>query len=179
MPKSHLKYIIITAFAVLFTWLIHELAHWALGELLGNKMIMTLNELYPVSGEYLKSWHYMATSAAGPYITIVQACFVFWLLIKKINSDLYPFLFACFMCRFGATILSIRNPNDEARISEYFGFGTFTIPLAVTIFLFYLLWKITKTYTFNIKFNAYNFILISLFISSIVLFDKYFQFRLI
>ena len=72
----------VTLVAVAVTWLVHEFAHWSVGELLGNVMVMTLNTCYPKSGNYLADWHEVAISAAGPLITILQA-FIFYFLLQK------------------------------------------------------------------------------------------------
>jgi hypothetical protein len=47
-------YFFITAAAVVLSFELHELCHYITGELLGNKMVLTLNSGYPVSGYYLK-----------------------------------------------------------------------------------------------------------------------------
>jgi hypothetical protein len=78
-----------------------------------------------------------------------------------------------------ATIISLLNPNDEARISQSLGFGTCTLPLLVTAFLFVLLYKTAARYGFSKKFNGSALLLIMLFSSLIVLSDQFLKLRLI
>ena len=81
--------------------------------------------------------------------------------------------------RLFATIISFRNPNDEARISTAIGIGKFTLPIIMTCILFLLLYKISIKYRFDTKFNLANLGLIILFSSLIILTDMYFNVRLL
>jgi hypothetical protein len=153
--------------------------HFFSGELLGNKMAMTLNSAYPVNGFYLKEWHYAVVSAAGPLFTILQALIFYFLLKRYNNYYLYPCLLIAFFMRFTAMILSFRRSNDEARISTQLGWGMFTLPLIVSIFLFFLVFKISQKYNYTKRFNLLTVLLILFFYSAIILTDKYFHIRLL
>ena len=45
------KYLLACISAVLFTWIIHEFAHWITSESLGYESVLTLNTVSPVSGQ--------------------------------------------------------------------------------------------------------------------------------
>lgn len=128
--KITFRYGMLVLVAVIFTWLIHEFAHWATSELLGYKATMSLNGSGLESGGYHKDWHRILTSGVGPFITLLQAtgAFIFLKSGKWIKS-LYPFLFTAFYMRLLAGLMNFINLNDEGRISSYFGIGTFTLPL--------------------------------------------------
>lgn len=177
--KINFLYFALTAIAVFLSFELHELCHFFTGEFLGNKMAMTLNSGYPVNGFYLKDWHYTVVSAAGPLFTIIQAMLFYFILRKNDNYYLYPFLFTAFFIRFTAMILSIRRPNDEARISETLGIGTFTLPVIASLFLFFLVYSISKQYNYNKRFQLFTFLFVLLFYSAIILTDKYFHIRLL
>ena len=177
--KINFKYILLTAVAVFLSFELHELAHFFTGEYLGNKMAMTLNSGYPFNGFYLEKWQYTVVSAAGPLFTILQAL-IFYFLLKKINNYyLYPWLLIAFFMRFSAMVLSFRNPNDEARISTSLGLGKFTLPLLVSTFLFFLVFKINQKYSYTKRFNLISVLLIIFFYSAIILIDQYFHIRLL
>ena len=178
-PRIDIKYIAVFAIADFFSWIFHELAHWTVGEYLGYKMIMTLNSGYPLSGQYSKDVHYQIISAAGPIFTLCEAILIFILMMQKRRILLYPFLFTCFYMRLFATIISVRNPNDEARISDSIRIGKFTLPILMTITLFVLVYKISKMYKFGTKFNLANLGLVILFTSIIILIDMYFKIQLL
>ena len=177
--KINLKYILLTAVAVFLSFVLHELTHFFTGEYLGNKMAMTLNSGYPVSGFYLEEWQYTVVSAAGPLFTILQALIFYFLLKKKNNYYLYPWLLIPFFMRFSAMVLSFSNPNDEARISQSLELGKFTLPLIVSLLLFFLVLKINQQYRYTKPFNFFSVLLIIFFYSAIILTDKYFHIRLL
>jgi branched-subunit amino acid transport protein AzlD len=177
--KINTRYVLLAVLAVIFSWLIHEAAHYITGSLLGYDMAMTFNTAYPVSGQYAKDWHYQAISAAGPLITIIEALIVFALMRNGRNAMLYTFLFTCFYMRLLAGIISFLNPNDEARISKAIGLGAFTLPVLVIALLFYTLYKTSQQYRFTKKFQLATLGLIILFTSIIVLSDQFFKFRIL
>jgi len=177
--KIDKKYIAVFAAAVFFSWTLHELAHWTAGTWLGYRMGMSLNATYPLSGSYQRDSHYQLVSAAGPVFTLLEAILVFVLMMRKKRLGLYPFLFTCFYMRFFATVISFRNPNDEARIGSALGIGKFTLPVAVTALLLLLVYKTSKKYRLGFKFNLANLGLVILFSSAIILADMYFKWRLL
>lgn len=173
------KYILITGIAVLASWILHEFAHWTTGELLGYEMGMTFNKTFPVGGKYNSDWHYQLTSAAGPAFTLAEAFVVFLIMRQKKIISLYPFLFTCFYMRLFAAVITIRNPNDEARISKSIGLGTYTLPIIMVTILSFLVYKISVTYNFSWKFNFISLGLVVLFSSIIILTDQFYHLRLL
>jgi len=82
---------------VIFTWLIHEFAHWLTSELLGYKSIMQINGTFYAEGENPKDWHKIVVSAFGPFVTFLQGLIVFlYLKSRSWNKYLYPILFIAF-----------------------------------------------------------------------------------
>lgn len=167
--KITYQYVLISALAVVFTFLFHELTHFITGEILGYNMKMTLNSASPVSRSFANSLHENMVSISGPVFTIVQAI-VFYIIIKKTkNYMLYPFLFIPFLMRIMAVVISVYNPNDEARVSEWLGIGQWTLPTLVVLFLFSLVYKSSKQQGYTFKFNITNYLLGTAFISAVVL----------
>lgn len=173
------KYILIAGGAVLFSWVLHEFAHWTAGNMLGYKMIMSLNQTTPVSGVLSSDKDYQLISAAGPAITLLQAFLVFFLMKKRKTNLLYPFLFACFYMRLFATVISSRHLNDEARISHSLAIGTFTLPTLVTAVLLFMVYKTSVDNKFTIRFNLITLGLVILFSSVIILADQFLHIRLL
>jgi len=175
----NIQYILITLVAVAVSWVLHEWAHWATGTLLGYEMGMTFNKTFPVSGEYNSEWHSQIVSAAGPVFTLFEALVVFFILQKKKIVALYPFLFTCFYMRSLAALMSILNPNDEARISGSAGLGVYTLPVIMVAILSFLVYKTSSKYQFSRKFNLLTLVLVIFFSSIIILTDQFFQVRLL
>jgi hypothetical protein len=178
-PKVDQIYVSIFAIAVAFSWILHEFMHWIVGKVLGYPMVMTLNSGYLEKGKFENDGHYQLISIAGPIFTVGVAVFVFMLMKNHKRPLLYPFLFTSFYMRMFAAVISVLNPNDEARVSSYLGIGKFTLPIIVTGLLFFLVYKISKEYKFNWQFNLANLGLAILFTSMIILTDMYLKVRLL
>jgi hypothetical protein len=170
--KISFKYILVALMAVLITWVIHELAHWCTGELLGNQMVMTLNTAYPKAGKYSEEWHSTIISAAGPAITLIQALGFYFLLKRSSSNLLFPFLLTCLYMRSLAGVMNFINLNDEGRISKDLGLGSFVLPFLVFGILFYLVYSTTTTKEYRANFIAISVLLIMLFSSILILSDQ-------
>ncbi|NOT50383.1 MAG: hypothetical protein HOP10_03795 [Chitinophagaceae bacterium] len=173
------KYVTITAIAVFSSWVLHEFSHWATGTALGYKMGMSLNKTFLANGSFNSSADYQLVSSAGPAFTILQALLIFLLMKKYRNYLLYPFLLTCFYMRLFATVISFRRYNDEARISDFFGIGAFTLPVIVSVLLFLLVFKTSKDYGFSLRFNLTTLVLVILFSTIIILTDQFLHVRLL
>jgi hypothetical protein len=160
------KFILYSVLAVVFSFLVHELAHWAMGELLGYEMRMTLNTGYPAAGKYEKDWHYTIISAVGPLITLLQALTFYFLIKQYSNKNLYPFLFMCFYIELLSGIMTLRKPNDLGRIGAYLDIGLFTLPILFTAIHVILLYKTGKRENYDRKFILTTLLLI-IIVSSI------------
>lgn len=174
-----IKYILITFGAVILTWILHEFSHWFMGELLGYDMKFTLNSASPVSGNYDNNWHATLISAAGPIVTCIQATIIFFLLTKRPLPELFPFLFIPFYMRLVASGMNFINLNDEGRISNELGIGTFTIPLIVSALLFVLVLMISKKWAFSKRFIIWTTILTIIFSSILILADQALKMRIL
>jgi hypothetical protein len=156
------KFILYSLLAVVFSFMVHEFAHWTMGELLGYEMRMTLNTGYPIAGKYDKDWHFTVISSVGPLTTLLQAI-IFYLLIKRYsNKNLYPFLFTCFYLELLSGLLTFRNPNDLGRIGAYLSIGLFTLPILFTAIHFILIYKTSKRENYEWKFLLITLLLIIL-----------------
>lgn len=178
--KVTFKYFLAIIVAVLFTWVVHEFAHWSTAKLLGYESIMKLNGTFYVDGENPTEWHKILVSASGPMITIIQGLVIFLLLIYRgWNKYLYPLLFVAFYMRLLAGLINIINLNDEGRISEFFGIGTFTLSIIVSGLLFYMVFNISKKYGLNWKFQAWTTVFVMITSSILILSDMYYGIRIL
>ncbi len=178
--KITLKYILAVIGAVIFTWLIHEFAHWFTSISLGYESIMRLNSVSYLDGENPTDWHRMIVSAAGPIVTILQAIVTFlFLRSQNWNKYIYPLLFTAFYMRFLAGQMNIINPNDEGRISAFLGIGTYTLPIVVCGFLFYLVYAISRKYKLDWKFQLATTLIVMFASSILILSDQFFGIRIL
>lgn len=124
--------------AALVTWLLHEFAHWQMGEALGYDMWMSLNGGgLEGEGSYDSASERSLVDAAGPLLTYVLALGALALIRTTRSLLLYPFLFLQFYMRAVALGISIvSRPNDEARLSLELGLPLWLLPgIAVTLLL--------------------------------------------
>ena len=178
--KITLKYVFATVGAVLFTWLLHEFTHWVTSELLGYEAIMRLNSVSPVAGQQQNEWHQIYISASGPIITLLQALFIYIVLkTKGWNKLIYSLLFVPLYMRLLAGIMNVIKPNDEGRISEFLDIGLYTLSILVSMFLFFLVYNISKKYSLNWKFNLWTVILIIVASSILILLDQFLKIRIL
>ncbi|WP_339698481.1 hypothetical protein [uncultured Marixanthomonas sp.] len=172
--KINFKYVLATLAAVLFTWLLHEFAHWGTAEALGYTAFMSLNGTSFADYKNITPWQHTIISAAGPIITLLQAVVVFlFLKYNRWNLYLYPLLFTAFYMRLLAGGMNFINPNDEGRISQFLGLGTYTIPVLVSTFLLYLLYYITKQYSLSWRFQAITLLWVMVFSAILILLDQF------
>ena len=174
-----IAYIFICAVAVFLSFFLHELAHWATGEILGYKMALTLNSSYALDAFYSKSWHQLAISAGGPVFSIIQAIVFFFIIKRSHNALLYPFLFFPLYMRLLAGIMNIFNLNDEGRIGHELGIGVYTLSALVCTFLFYLVFKTSKQELYTVKYNLQTMLWVLVFSSVLILSDQFFKARMI
>ena len=174
--KITFNYALATTLAVVFTWIVHEFAHWLTSELLGYETIMSLNGTSLIDGKKSPEWHNIIISASGPLVTILQGFMTFLLLrFQNWNKYLYPLLFTAFYMRLLASLMNFINPNDEGRISAFLQIGTFTLPILVSGLLFYLVYSISRKYKLEWKFQLTTTLIVMVVSSILILADQFFK----
>jgi hypothetical protein len=173
------NYTLVCGIAVLMTFMLHEFSHWLMGVLLDNKMGMTMNNAFPLSGRFVRPSDTMVVGAAGPLFTLLQAILFFFLLYRINNIYFYPFLFAPLYMRVLAGIMNVFNLNDEGRVGSELGIGTYTLSLAVCLVLYGMVFIISKKNRYPLKFNLVNLLLVLLLSSVLILADQFLKIRII
>jgi len=155
--KVELKLILLFIPVAYFTYLFHEFGHWTVGEVLGNCMTFSLNNVSPQSGHYINSSHSLWITLGGPAFTVLLA--LISLLIIKIYKTIwaYPFLFFQFFCRFFSIVFGEFSKQDEARASAIIEIGKYTIAISVILLLLFLVWRGSYMLKLNYKSNWYFF----------------------
>ena len=137
------------------TYLFHESGHWLVGELLGNKMIFSLNNAAPFSGNYIHKTDSLYVLMGGPTFTILQAI-IFLIIIEKPQSVYaYTAVFFAGFIRFFSILFGGFNLQDEAKISAILNTGTYTVAAIVLVILFLIIWRSSYLLKLNIKAVGY------------------------
>ncbi|MDY6924196.1 MAG: hypothetical protein SWI22_09600 [Pseudomonadota bacterium] len=119
------------------TFAVHEGGHWLAAALLGHEAYFGLNSAG--ARGTVGTVDQMIISAAGPAVTAAQALIALWLVQARASAAAWIFLFWAAFMRLMATGVSLFHPNDEARISDWLGWGMWTLPVLVTVALLGLL----------------------------------------
>jgi hypothetical protein len=157
----------------------HEFSHWATCEQLGYSCFLRLNAAGSLTESHIQ-WHFVVIDAAGPLLTLLTACGVFYLIVKRGFKSLVPVLLACFAMRLLASIFGVfAMHNDEARISVWLGLAPHVLPFIICLFLFFLVYKASSKYGISIQQNAFHLVIIYLFFFLIIAVDQKYHFRLV
>ena len=136
------------------TYLFHEFGHWIIGELLGNDMSFSLNNVNVKNGHYIGENHKLLSSIGGPLFTILQS-FIFLLIIEKYKTVyVYPFVFFAFFTRFFSLVFGGFENQDEAVISASLEIGKYTVAIFVVLILLLMVWRASKILKINLKYNC-------------------------
>lgn len=119
------------------TFAVHEGGHWLAATLLGHEAYFGLNSAGARGA--VGTVDQMIISAAGPAVTVAQGLIALWLVQARASAAAWVFLFWAAFMRFMASVMTLFHANDEARISEWLGWGLWTLPALVTVGLFALL----------------------------------------
>ena len=102
-------------------------------------------------------------AAAGPLVTIAQGVVGFQLVRRRRSLLGFALLYMAFFMRLLATAVSLSKPNDEARVSQLLGIGTWTLPLIVVVSLLILLVAASRKLELRFRDQFFCF-----FVSSVV-----------
>lgn len=145
---------------------LHEGGHWLAAMLLGHDAFFGLNSAG--ARDAVSATDHAIISAAGPAVTLVQALIALALVHAQGSAAAWIFLFWAAFMRFMATVISLFNPNDEARISDWLGWGPWTLPVIVTAGLFVLLMIGSRRLSVSWKTLALTWIVASVSVSAVV-----------
>lgn len=178
--KITLRYSMVILVAVTVTWIVHEFAHWLTGELLGYQTIMRLNGTSAIEPQNPTAWHKIIISVSGPVVTLLQGSVVFiYLISRKWNKYLYPFLFTAFYMRSLAGLMNFINLNDEGRISAFLKIGTFTLPIIMSGLLFLMVYSVSENHNLKWKFQLSTTLIVMVWSSILILSDQFLGIRIL
>jgi hypothetical protein len=111
------------------TYAVHEAAHWFAGFLMGAEMLPSLNGVRYVTA--LSPGQRAFADIAGPAVTIVQALIAYVMIKRHASMRAFAFLYMAAFMRVVAGLISLKFPNDEARVSVYLNLPAWVLPVAV------------------------------------------------
>lgn len=154
------------------TFLAHEFAHWLAGVALGHDMVATPNHVW--SRQPMDAADQAIVSAAGPVLTVLQGLLGDWLVRRRGLALGFALLYMAFFMRLLAAGMSLLNPNDEARVGQLLGLGTWTLPLLVVGGLLALLVPASRRLGLRFRDQLFCYVVASVVVSLIVSVDALF-----
>ncbi len=121
--------------AVALTFAIHEAAHGIAGAALGYDVYVRVNSSGLVSGDYRTAADAAITNIAGPLVTILQGLLGVLLAARIGRLPAFTVVLAALAMRVLAAVASLRLPNDEARLGQYWQIGYWTVHAIVIAIL--------------------------------------------
>jgi hypothetical protein len=137
-----------------FSYLFHEFGHWSVGEILGNRMVYSMNYVWPRDGHYLQQSHDLYVSIGDPAFSVLQAVIAL-LIIEKFGAlYAYPFAFIPMFNRFFSDLLGGFSKQDEARIAVLMGTGTYLVAIIVLAILLLIVTRCSYKLRLGAKTNG-------------------------
>lgn len=155
----------------LATFVVHEGAHALAGIALGHEMTVSLNSSAPVGS--VPNAHGLMIAAAGPLVTLIGGLIAFALVLARDSLIAYGVLYMALFMRFMAAVISLMNPNDEARISLGLGLGLYTLPLIMVAALLILTVIASRRLRLGWKTNLASYLVFTVAVSAIVGLDQF------
>ena len=150
------------------TYLFHEFGHWIVGEMLGNDMVLSLNNATARSGYYIDNAHVLYISMGGPAFTILQAIIFLAIIEKSKSIYAYPVVFFAAFSRFFSVVFGGFSLQDEARIASMLDINIYTVAIIVLLVLFLIVWRSSYLLKLNLKAIGYFTILSTLSILLVI-----------
>ena len=150
------------------TYLFHEFGHWIVGEMLGNDMVLSLNNATARSGYYIDNAHDLYISMGGPAFTILQAIIFLAIIEKSKSIYAYPVVFFAAFSRFFSVVFGGFSLQDEARVASMRDIGIYTVAIIVLLVLFLIIWRSSYLLKLNLKAIGYFTILSTLSILLVI-----------
>lgn len=169
-PALNGRFYAVLLVAGLLTYLVHEGAHWVVGNSVGLDVRYSLNGVTP-RGPATAAQH-LLMSAAGPLITILQAVIAFLLVRRYASASAFAFLLWAAFMRVVASGISLILPNDEARIGSALHLGYWTLPLLVSLLLIGLAWHAARAFQVRKRDYFFTYLALSIVTAAIVFGDR-------
>ncbi len=137
------------------SYLFHEFGHWIIGEILGNNMAFSLNNVNWKAGNYIDPSHKVLVMIGGPAFTILLSLLSLLVIERYKTIYAYPFVFFQIFIRFFSLVFGGFSLQDESKISAILNLGTYTVAVVVLLLLFLVVLKASNTLRIGLKNNGY------------------------
>jgi len=159
LPDSHksidVRFFLLFIPVAYFSYLFHEFGHWSVGEMLGNRMVYSMNLVWPKDGHYLQQSHDLYVSMGGPGFSVLQAVIALLIIERFGTLYAYPFAFIPMFNRFFSDLFGGFSNQDEARIAALMGTATYLVAIFVLLILLLIVIRCSYKLNMGAKANGY------------------------
>ena len=135
--------------------LFHELGHWSVGEVLGNRMMYSLNYVWPANGHYLREGQDVYVLIGGPAFSVLEAIIALLIIEGYRALYAYPFAFFPMFNRFFSILFGGFSKQDEAKIAVPANTGSYVVAILVLVILLSIVIRSSFKLGIKPKTNAY------------------------
>lgn len=153
--RIDIKFFLLFIPVAYFSYLFHELGHWSVGEVLGNRMAYSLNYVWPKAGHYVQESHAVYVSIGGPAFSVLEALFALLVIERFKAMSAYSFAFVPMFNRFFSLLLGGFSKQDEARVAVLLDTGTYVVAIIVLGVLLSIVIRCSYKLGIGLKTNAY------------------------
>lgn len=137
------------------SYLFHELGHWSVGEVLGNRMVYSLNYVWPKNGHYLREGQDLYVLIGGPAFSVLEAIVALLIIEGSRALYAYPFAFFPMFNRFFSLLFGGFSKQDEAKIAVLANTGSYVVAILVLVILVSIVIRCSIKLGIKPKTNAY------------------------
>ena len=152
-------------------FILHEFAHWLAGTLLGFDMMMSLNRAWAIGSPSISEQSNFLIVLAGPVATIAIAAVGLVLVYQRASIIGYAMVLSSFAMRCLAFGASVFSPNDEAKISAYFGLPWYSAFLVTCSILFVMLVLVIRRLSIRWTTHVISYFVLSVTFAAVVFGD--------
>ena len=142
------------------TYFFHESGHYAVGELLGNRMTLSLNNSTPVSGSFADESDALWSAIGGPAFTFLQGLIFLTIVYRTHSVYAFSILFFASFSRFFSLLFGGLSLQDEGRIANMLDVSPYLVAAIVLGLLAVIVWFASRAMNLGAK-SIGHFVILS------------------
>lgn len=153
--KTIIKFFVFFIPVAYISYLFHELGHWSVGEVLGNRMVFSLNYVWPKDGHYIREGQDLYVLLGGPSFSILEAIIALLIIERTKALYAYPLAFFPMFNRIFSLLFGGFSKQDEAKIALLIDTGSYAVAMIVVAILLSIVIRCSYKLKLNAKTNGY------------------------
>ncbi len=153
--KINFRFFVFLIPVAYMSYLFHELGHWSVGEVLGNRMVFSLNYVWPKDGHYIREGQDLYVLLGGPSFSMLEAIIALLIIERTRALYAYPFAFFPMFNRIFSLLFGGFSKQDEAKIAHLMNTGSYAVAMIVVAILLSIVIRCSHKLDITLKTNGY------------------------